>query len=99
MSEVLYDPARVRELAIESLGDQFVDMYIMEVPGFGLRKIFIKTKDELSWEEVRIEGMNKISPYFHELYGHGVQVHLTQGLKGGVVYVKDGVSSEQELHG
>ncbi|MCL1997387.1 MAG: hypothetical protein FWG65_01315 [Turicibacter sp.] len=98
MSEVRYDPARVRELAIESLGDQFVDMYIMEVPGFGLRKIFIKTKDELDWEDVWDEGNNKISPYFHELYGHGVQVHLTQGLKGEVIYVKDGVPIEQELH-
>ena len=88
---IKYDPEKVRELVIESIGDQFVDMYIMDVPRFALRKIFVKTREEVNWDEVRAEGRNKVSPYFYDLYGHGVEVHTTLGLKGAFLYVKDGL--------
>ncbi|MCL2015461.1 MAG: hypothetical protein FWG68_04360, partial [Defluviitaleaceae bacterium] len=96
---IKYDPEKVRELVIESIGDQFVDMYIMDVPNLAIRKIFIKTKERLSWDDIVADGHDKIVPYFRDLYGYGIQVHLTQGLKGDFIYVKDGVSVEQELYG
>ena len=89
-----YDPEKVRQLAIESVGDQFVDMYIMDIPRHALRKIFIKTKDEVDWDEVVAEGNDKISPYFEELFPLGAPAYpvcTTQGLKGRFVYVEDGL--------
>ena len=88
-----YDPEKVRELIIESIGDQFVDMYIMDVPNLNIFKIFIKTKEEVDWDEVCGDGQDKVSPYFRTLNGYdvGPQIYTTLGLKGAYIYVKDGL--------
>ena len=87
-----YDPEKVRELIIETIGDQFVDMYIMDVPNLNIFKLFIKTKEEVNWDDVDSK-QDKVSPYFRALNGYdvGVQIYTTLGLKGAYIYVKDGL--------
>jgi len=90
-----YDLDKVRELIIESIGDQFVDFYVMDIPKMCLRRIIIKTREEMDWHDDVVDlGKDKVSPYFDELFPLGAPaypIYTTLGLKGGFVYVREGL--------
>ncbi|MCL2017105.1 MAG: hypothetical protein FWG68_12755 [Defluviitaleaceae bacterium] len=92
MSKTIYDPERLRELFIKSLGDNFIDYYVMDLSSWFVKTIFVKVKEEVDWEqEISVEGLDFVTPYFEDELGSTDSWHIipTLGLKGEFIYVKE----------